>query len=208
MKHFTSYFENEQECLKAILQIHNNENPVECDPMYFKGNFYKDGVEKPKYKFDLNPQVDDCQKADAMNLPLPDNSLNSMILDPPFLFGVHGKTNNYYSSKTHTIFKDFETLEKVYKGILKNAKRVLKKNGVLIFKCQDYTDSKTTMTHCLVWKWATELGFYAKDLAILNIPKHKIYNGNTKQRHLRKVHTYFWVFINKKTNPTEKGGVE
>lgn len=53
------------------------------------------------------------------------------------------------------------------------------------------------MTHCLVWQWATELGFYAKDLAILNIPKSKVYNGNLKQKHFRKVHTYFWVFVKK-----------
>ena len=67
-------------------------------------------------------------------------------------------------------------------------------SGVLIFKCQDYTDSKTTMTHSLVYSWATEQGFYAKDLAILVKP-NKIYNGKTTQRHLRKIHTYFWVFI-------------
>jgi hypothetical protein len=53
------------------------------------------------------------------------------------------------------------------------------------------------MTHCYVWQWAQQIGFYAKDLAILNIPQTKIYNGNLTQRHLRKVHTYFWVFVKK-----------
>ena len=130
-------------------------------------------------------------------MPLEDGALSSIILDPPFLFGNHGKQKNYYSAKTHTIFKEWGELEKCYKGILLNAFRKLRKGGLLIFKCQDYTDSKTTMTHCYVWRWATELGFYAKDLAILNIPKHKVFNGNKTQRHLRKVHTYFWVFVKK-----------
>lgn len=196
-KHYSSYFTNEQELIKALIQIHNDNKDIECDPMYFKGNFWKDGLNKPKYKFDLNPQIPECEYGDATNLPLENGSLNSIILDPPFLFGIHGKTNQYYSAKTHTIFKDFDKLENCYKGILSNAYRVLKKNGLLIFKCQDYTDSKTTMTHCKVYEWATELGFYAKDIAILNIPQHKVYNGNTTQRHLRKVHTYFWVFIKK-----------
>ena len=195
MKHYKSVFENEQECIKALLEIHNDGKDIECDPMYFKGNFYKE-INKPKYKFDLNPQVPECKYGDATNLPLENGSLNNIILDPPFLFGIHGKTDKYYSARTHTIFKDFNELEKCYKGILSNAYRVLKKNGLLIFKCQDYTDSKTTMTHCKVYEWATELGFYAKDLAILVLP-NKVYNGNTKQRHLRKVHTYFWVFIKK-----------
>lgn len=195
-KHYMSYFTNEQECLKALIELHIPNKMIDCDPMFFKGNFYKE-IKTPKHIFDLNPQVENCIKADATRLPLGDNLLDSYILDPPFLFGIHGKAENYYSSKTHTIFKDFTELEKCYKGILSEAYRILKKKGILIFKCQDYTDSKTTMTHCYVWKWAEELGFYAKDLAILNIPKSKVYNGNTTQRHLRKVHTYFWVFQKK-----------
>jgi hypothetical protein len=193
MKHYKSFFTNEQECLKAILEIHNEGKAIEVDPMYFKGNFYKE-IAEPKYKFDLNPVVLECVQANAINLPLNDKSVKSIILDPPFLFGVHGKTKNYYSSKTHTIFNTFNDLEITYKGILKEAYRILEKKGILIFKCQDYTDSKTTMTHCFVYNWAIELGFYADDLAILNIPQSKVYNGNLNQRHFRKTHTYFWVF--------------
>lgn len=194
MKHYGSYFTNEQECIKALIDIHNKGNDIECDPMYFKGNFWKNGLNKPKYRFDINPQEGiDCEYGDATNLPLENKSINSIILDPPFLFGIHGQAQNYYSAKTHTIFKNFEELEQCYKGILAEAYRVLNKKGICIFKCQDYTDSKTTMTHCYVWQWTRELGFYVKDLAILNIPKSKVYNGNTTQRHLRKVHTYFWV---------------
>ena len=197
MKHFGSYFINEQDCLRALLLLHNNNKPIECDPMYFKGNFWKDGLIAPKYKYDINPQVAECEQADATQLPLDSGSIESIILDPPFLFGKHGKTGDYYSSRTHTIFDDWGELEECYKKILREAHRCLKKNGVCIFKCQDYTDSKSTMTHCHVWDWARETGFYVKDLAILNIPQHKIYNGNTKQRHLRKVHTYFWVLVKK-----------
>jgi len=193
-KHQKSVFDDEQWLLASIIDIHLSGKPIECDPMYFKGNFYKDGIQIPKYTFDLNPQDKWTKQADATNLPLESNSLENIILDPPFLFGIHGKAKDYYSSRTHTIFKDFSELEKCYKGILKEAYRLLKKGGVLIFKCQDYTDSKTTMTHCLVYNWATELGFYAKDLAILVKP-NKVTNPNTKQRHLRKIHTYFWVFI-------------
>lgn len=196
-KHYKSVFENEQELLKAIINIHLNGMPIHCDPMYFKGNFYKNGIVKPFHRFDLNPPKNiDCSKEDARNLPMEDNYLNNIILDPPFLFGIHGKTKEYYSSKTHTIFKDFEELEKLYKDILKEAHRLLKKKSILIFKCNDYTDSKTTITHALVYNWAIEQGFYAKDLAILVKP-NKIYNPNTIQRHLRKIHTYFYVFQKK-----------
>lgn len=198
-KHYKSVFDNEQELLQALIDIHLGGNDIEADPMYFKGNFYKNGINPPKYKFDITPQTNDTIQGDARHLPLDDNSLNSMILDPPFLFGIHGKTKDYYSSKTHTIFKDYDELYACYFDIIIEAKRVLKNNGILIFKCQDYTDSKTTMTHVDVYQMAFIKGFYAKDLAILVKP-NKIYNGNTTQRHLRKIHTYFWVLQNKKGN--------
>ncbi len=42
-KHYKSVFDNEQELLKALIDIHLNGEDIELDPMYFKGNFYKDG---------------------------------------------------------------------------------------------------------------------------------------------------------------------
>ncbi len=195
-----SIFTNEQELLKAIIEIHCPEG-IELDPMYFKGNFYKE-IEAPKYAFDISPQKNDgrglfllgVKQADARNLPLENKSISTMILDPPFMFGIHGQTKNYYSSKTHGILKDFNELKELYQGILKEAHRILKTKGICVFKCQDFTDNKTTMIHCEVHNWAKEIGFYPKDLAILCLPKGKISNPNLAQRHFRKVHSYFWIF--------------
>lgn len=199
MKHIFSFFDNEQQCIQSLLDIHNDGNPIELDPMYNKGMFYKDTLVKPNLRFDLNAKKMgyDAEDGDATNLPIEENSVSCMILDPPFMFGTHGQTKNNVINKRYTMFDTFGELAKCYNGILSEAYRVLKKNGILIFKCQDYTDSKTTMTHCLVWEWAIENGFYAKDIAILNLPKTKIYNGNLRQKHLRKTHCYFWVFQKK-----------
>ena len=188
MKHYKSVFTDEQELLKAILEIHNNGNlKIDLDPMFFKGNFYKGKIPKPNWYYDINESLcadDDINKpscGDARNLYWhKDESMSSIILDPPFMFGGHGKQDKYYSSKTHGIMT-WEELKKLYKDILKEAYRLLKVGGLLIFKCQDYTDNKTTMTHCLVYNWATQIGFYAKDIAILVKP-NKVYNPNTKQR--------------------------
>ena len=177
--------------LKAIIDIHLKRK-IQLDPMYFKGNFYKGKIESPDYCFDIKPQGFFCKSGDARHLLFDDNSIENMILDPPFMFGGHGKQDKFYSSITHG-FMSWEELQQLYKDILKESYRILKNKGILVFKCQDYTDSKTTMTHCLVYNLAMRLGFYAKDLAILVKP-NKIYNGNTQQRHLRKIHTYFWIF--------------
>lgn len=204
-KHTYSFFENEQDCIKALLDIHNAGNDIELDPMYNQGMFYKSVLNKPKFRYDLNATKNgyDAQQGDATDLPLPDNSISCMILDPPFMFGTHGQTKNNVINKRYTMFDTFDEMKECYKNILKESYRVLDKKGILIFKCQDYTDSKTTMTHCLVWQWAIENGFYPKDIAILNLPKAKIYNSNLKQKHLRKTHCYFWVF-EKKSSSTKK----
>lgn len=202
-KHYKSYFENEQECLKAILEIHNSNKTFDCDPMYNKGYFYKE-IDKPKYRFDIHPIVDDCEYGNAEALPLKDNSIQSIILDPPFMICTRNSQRNFYSSKTHSFYNSLQDLLRGYEKILIEAYRVLVRGGLCVFKCQDFTDSKTIMTHCLVYQLAEKIGFYAKDLAILNIPKSKVYNSNTKQRHFRKVHTYFWIFTKSKIKEKEK----
>jgi len=192
-KHLGSVFYDEQELLRAVIDIHCK-TEIELDPMFNKGMFYKTrNIEIPKYKFDLDP-IEGVEKGDATNLvSIRNNQIETMILDPPFLFGIHGKTENNVCSKRYTIIPTFNDLKNLYIEIIKESQRVLKKNGILIFKCQDYTDSKTTMTHCYVYCWALANGFYAKDLCLL-VKENKISNPNTKQRHFRKVHSYFWVF--------------
>lgn len=75
-----------------------------------------------------------------------------MILDPPFMFRTMNKSKLGANIARYTVLKDFNELETLYKGIIKEAHRVLKNKGLLIFKCQDYTNSKTTMTHCLTYQ--------------------------------------------------------
>jgi len=118
------------------------------------------------------------------------------MFDPPFCFGTHGKTKNNISAKRFTMFDTFYELCIMYQDSLKEFYRILKKKGILVFKCQDYTDSKTTMTHCLVYNWAVEFGFYVKDLFIL-INENRIWNPKLKQRHARKCHSYYFVFEKK-----------
>ena len=192
MAHIGTVFTDEATLLKAIIALHSPQG-IELDPMYNKGNFYKD-IKKPKYQSDIRPLTPYCKHADATNLSYNDDTISSMILDPPFMFGNHGKQSLYYSSKTHGILQDEAALLQLYTDLLKEAYRILKKKGVLIYKCQDYTDSKTTMTHCHVWSEAKSVGFYPKDLAILYKHYGKVANHKLNQRHLRKHHTYFWVF--------------
>ena len=64
--------------------------------------------------------------------------------------------------------------------------------------CKEFIDSKTTMTHCLIYEWAKEYGFYPKDIFIRVATGGRIWNPNLKQKHSRKYHSYWWVFEKKK----------
>lgn len=190
-----SVSKSQDEILKGVIQLYCPQG-FDLDPTYSKGIFYKYG-QQPRLKFDLNPQVEGVQQANCTALPLGNNSVSSIVFDPPFMFGTHGQTKNNIMNKRFTMFNSFPELCIMYQDSLKEFNRILTKKGILVFKCQDYTDSRTTMTHCLVYQWAVTLGFYAKDLFILLASGGRIYNPKLIQRHARKFHSYFWIFENK-----------
>lgn len=113
---YKSIFTNEQELLNAILILHNDSNDIELDPMFNKGSFYKNIINVPKYRFDINAIENnyDCEYGDACNLPFEDNSIKSMILDPPFMYGIHGKTLENKCAKRYTMYKNKNALKSSY----------------------------------------------------------------------------------------------
>lgn len=188
---------SDTEILTNMCKLYLDSDEFDLDPTYSKGVFYRE-VSEPRLKFDLTPQAAGVAQADCTRLPLTSNSVRSIVFDPPFMFGTHGQTKNNKMNKRFTMFDTFEELECMYCGALFEFARILDYNGFLFFKCQDYTDSRTTITHSLVYNWATELGYYAKDLYILVATGGRIYNPNLRQRHARKFHSYWWVFQNKR----------
>ena len=197
--HLSSVCVSDDEALANIMTLHNAGQAFDLDPCYSLGMFYRRDIPKPKYRFDISPPVetraDGVIKADSTRLPLPSNSLKSIVCDLPFMFGTHGQTANNLMTKRFTMFDSYDDLKKVYRGSLQEFHRVLDRGGLLAFKCQDYTDGKTTMTHCLVYNWALEFGFYAKDIFVLVAQGGRVFNSKLNQRHARKFHSYWWVFI-------------
>ena len=78
-----SIYENQQEILNSIQILHCPDG-FECDLTYGNGNFYKDR-EKPKFCFDIDPQFDYVIKADSCAVPIDSDTINSVVIDPPFL---------------------------------------------------------------------------------------------------------------------------
>ena len=190
-----SISDSEDAILDGIMRLHNGGEPFDADVTYSIGGLYRGSIPAPELKLDIEPQSADVMQADVCALPLADASVGSVVFDPPFMFNPHGTalTHNKANGR-YSMFPTWGDLERTYKGGLAEIFRTLRPKGILAFKCQDYTDTKTTMTHCLVYQWATEAGFYAKDLLIRYRNHGPAYNVNLRQKHARKFHSYWFVF--------------
>ena len=103
----------------------NEPHTLYCDKRreHFEGDF---GSNNAHRVLDISPDME----CDFTNMPFPDNTFNLVVLDPPHLLGESGawlkKAFSFYDSKESAI-------KSVSDGI-KEALRVLKVGGVLIFK--------------------------------------------------------------------------
>jgi hypothetical protein len=188
---------NEQEIIRDILYLHADNKPIDCDPTYSTGHFYKDWAQPPKYKFDKFPQSPGTVEATSDKLPLDQNSVSVIMFDPPFVMeGEHSneaQNGSCITGKRFSSFRNFEELKEMYSLSLKEFSRVLYNKGIVIFKCQDVVVCGLNhFTHSWLMFEAIKYGFYPKDLFIL-LAKNRLNDGRVQQ-HARKYHCYFWVF--------------
>lgn len=188
------------EIIHNILKLHVPEGRIDCDPTYSTGAFYNGtGIDPPALRFDIRPQAEGVIEADARHLPLGDSSIACMMLDPPFL-ATTGKslmegTGNRINRR-FGVYPNEKSLHQMYREIIREAYRVLKSDGILIFKCQDKVSSgKQYFSHNFVLNEAVDAGFYARDLFVLLAKNRLVADWQLKnQRSARKFHCYFWVF--------------
>jgi SAM-dependent methyltransferase len=186
------------EIIQGILKLHCS-GPIELDATYGRGNFYKTEISEPKYKFDLFPHNSKIDQADARKLPIKNNSIKTIMFDPPFL-ATKGKSLKIVdeSNKINKRFGVYPTekeLFKFYALALKEFYRILEEGGILIFKCQDKVSSgKQYLSHVFIINEAEKLGYYCKDLFVL-LSKHRIVADwqLRNQKNARKFHSYFLV---------------
>ncbi len=193
---------SDRDVLMAIKELYWIEK-FDLDPCYSVWKFYED-IERPRIKMDKTPKEyndklfnEQIIQNDIMDwIPLDDNSIWSIVFDPPFMFWKHWKTDENIMAKRFSMFDKWNDLENMYKKSLSEFYRILKKWGIVAFKCQDYTDSKTTLTHCYVHNRALEQWFKIEDLFIMIFKWWRIRNSNLIQRHSRKYHSY-WLILRK-----------
>ena len=194
-----SVYNSNFDTIKNIMFLYNIEQ-FDLDCTYSKGAFWKD-LPSPKFKSDLYPVNDTVVEASSENLPFEDGSMKNIMYDPPFV--IAGKTyrdNKEGSSIMAKRFEGYNTYNDLtvnYYNTLKELYRICEKGGHVVMKCQDtVSGGKNHFSHCLIMNMAMEIGFYPRDLFILNsnVRLNSFGTKWTKQEHARKYHSYFWVF--------------
>lgn len=190
-----------------IVRLHVPLGARIADITFGKGVFWQkvDLDEYEVYPTDLKSGID-CR-----NLPYPDDCLDAVVLDPPYMEGLFRRNaNNLAGGGSHAAFRDHysdgaETIDgpKYHEAVLDlyfragaEAKRILRPNGIFIVKCQDEVSAnRQRLTHVELINHFEAQGFYTKDLFVIVRANKPGVSRMLTQVHARKNHSYFLVFV-------------
>ena len=191
-----------------VLKLHVPPKAKIADVTYGKGVFWRN-VRTEDYELltsDISDGID-CRK-----LPYEPESLDCLVLDPPYIEGFYRNNDSEKAgSGTHKAFREHYSnggeepnqngpkwhaaVLQVYFDSGTEAHRVLRNRGTLIVKCQDEVSAnRQNLTHVEIINKYAEIGFYCKDLFVVVRPNQPGVSRLIEQRHARKNHSYFLVF--------------
>ena len=203
----SAYTAGNAEVFANIIALHIPENSTVADVTFGTGVFWKK-VPKDYCKIlatDINMGVD-CRF-----LPYDDSSLDALVLDPPYMEGFFRKSQKA-AGGTHTAFRKYyangdedsepdgpkwaDAVVSFYFDAIDEGIRVLKTKGVLVVKCQDQVSANIQrLMHVEIINFAAKKGLYCKDLFVVVRQNSPAVSRILKQRHARKKHSYFLIFI-------------
>jgi len=195
------------EVFPQVLALHVPEGATIADVTWGQGVFWRN-VDLSKYKL----KATDIQSGvDCRNLPYGPESLDCVVLDPPYMEGLFRRSKDHLAGGgTHAAFREHysngastnggpkyhEAVLDLYFKAGREAHRVLKPEGVLIVKCQDEVSAnRQRLTHVEIIHEYEQIGFYSKDLFVVVRTNRPVVSRLKKQAHARKNHSYFLVFV-------------
>lgn len=200
-----------------ILKLHVPDGAIIADVTWGKGVFWQ---QVPKGVYTVHG-TDLKTGVDCRDLPYADQSYDCVILDPPYMEGLFRRSSdhlagsgNYAAFREHySNGKKTEGGPKYHAAVLdlyfragREAHRVLKSEGVLIVKCQDEVSAnQQRLTHVEIINEYAEMGFYAKDLFVLVRQNKPAMSRVLRQKHARKNHSYFIVFVKLAPGKSRRG---
>lgn len=165
-----------------------------ADVTFGKGIFWQ---EMDTTQYDFYP-TDLLTGVDCRDLPYEDESMDVVVLDPPYMYNpkntVKESISSPYQLNTDTGLRTTNHVLHLYFEAMREARRVLSPGGRLLVKCKDGIESnKQRWEHIRIFERARNLGFYPRDLFVIQQPTRPAIRWPV-QKHARKNHSYLWVF--------------
>ena len=176
------------ELLPEAMKMYAKDGDTVADVTYGRGVFWRK-CDMTKYDFQPSDLMDGiCFK----NLPYDDDSIDLLILDPPYMHGgatIKKSINKCYQNRNTS----HESVVRLYAGGILEASRVLKKKGRIFVKCQDEIESgKQRFSHMEIIQMLELFGFQVLDLFTL-VQSTKPAMREKYQKTARKNHSYLLV---------------
>jgi hypothetical protein len=179
---------NNADLLPKVFELYIPEGSVVADVTYGRGVFWRD-IDQSKYRVLVS---DILTGVDFRCLGYIDESIDALILDPPYMHGgatVKESINECYRNQNTS----HESIIRLYAGGIIEAARVLRQGGKILVKCQDEIESgKQRLSHVEILQLLELFGFRVLDLFVLlqeSIPAMR----ERYQKSARKNHSYLIV---------------
>lgn len=198
---FTACQGSNDRLFPQILSLYVAPGSKVADVTFGKGVFWRK-VEPGLYQmFPTDKQTGvDCTK-----LPYGHGTIDCVVFDPPYMHtpggtahANHQNYEDYYrnnEAENQSTKKYHEAVLDLYFRAAKEARRVLRKEGIYIVKCGDEVCSnQQRLTHVELINKLSKSGFVAEDLFVLLRSNRPGVSSGLRQAHARKNHSYFIVF--------------
>lgn len=150
---------------------------------------------EPTYKFDKYPQLEDVKDLTLFN-NLDDNSIQSIMCDPPFVIKTETTTTSSIIKNRFHYYSNVKELKDTQTELLEMCYNKLKQGGILIYKIQDTKCNKGQIwTHQYIMNEAERIGYLIEDICI-KVNKNPMPIRGV-QKSFRKNHSYFIVLRKK-----------
>lgn len=177
----------------AILALYARPGQRIADPTWGRGVFWRD---VPEDAYSLVATDLATHGIDLRELPYKAASFDLVVLDPPYRpkCSHGGMDRSYGTERAAPLLRNMQDVLALYDAGMIEARRVLKRGGFLIVKCQDGAEGgKQFWTHVEIMRLAEHADFAVRDLVVVTPKKPPPRTCHTRQWHLRKSHSYFLV---------------
>lgn len=191
------------ELIEAMLKFYPTINPEPIlDSTFNSGRFWKNST-RDVVSMDINPQHKPVWLRDNRDMHgVPDESFGVVVYDPPHV-GPQGRDKSVkrfdvdFGATIECGKEQNWNLSYYYPAFLKEAKRVLKQEGLLFAKITDQVNNhRSKWPHVDFIRMAEEEGFIVCDL-IVKIRKGPMRSPKWKNAHHARKRHCFWIICRK-----------